>query len=153
MFVTSDDVGNIAFITMLEAGTIKDSIIMNAELTYIKPALTSPLYTAITDNPGGYPVLMETYLKPCLCYYVKYLVYNSLFVERFNQGKALIDPTYSITNNTEIRQETVQDTLKIAQNFEKAMVDFVIEQGYAEYTPPVELPAPDTGRLKCGFYI
>jgi hypothetical protein len=158
MFANGDDVVNTAFISFVEPGTIKDNIILNAELTYIKPSLTAPLYQVVVNDPGHYSELIDTYIKPCLCYYVKYLVYNSLFVEKAG-GSGLIDGTYSVTNNTEIRQETIQDIFKIAKNFETLMVAYVIEQGYPEYTPPEppvdppDPPPPDTGRLKCGFYI
>jgi len=158
MFVNGDDVVNTSFVSWVEPGTIKDNIIQLAELSYIKAALTPPLYEEVVNNPGPYPELIDIYIKPCLCYYVKYLVYNSLFVER-SGGTGLIDPAYSITSSTEIRQETVQDIYRIAQKYETAMVAFVIERGYPQYTPPEPPvappvpPPPDTGRLKCGFYI
>jgi|APSaa5957512622_1039677.scaffolds.fasta_scaffold129243_2 hypothetical protein len=150
MLITNEEVISIAFVSAVEAVNIKDSVIMNAQLTYIKPALTLPLYIVVENDPESYPELITQYLKPCLSYYVKYLAYSTLFIEK-SGSIGLIDPIYSVTNFTEIRQASIQDSLSIAQNFEKAMVDYIILQSYPEYQPPT--PPVETGRLKCGFYI
>jgi hypothetical protein len=152
MLITQTEVIDLAFAIAIDTSAIKDSVIQSAELGYIRPILTPVLYEAVLIDPGHYGILLSTYIKPCQAFYVKYLVYNSLFTEK-NEGKTLIDPTYSITNFPEIRQDTVQDALKTAQNYEAAMVDFLVAQNYPGYNPPVDPPAPDTGRLKCGFYI
>jgi len=155
MLITQTEVIDLAFAIAIDNSAIKDSVIKSAELGYIRPILTPVLFDAVSDDPGHYAILVGNYIKPCLAFYVKYLIYNSLFTEK-NEGKTLIDPTYSITNFPEIRQDTVQDALKTAQNYQTAMVDFIISQNYPGYNPPVDPPvppAPDTGRLKCGFYI
>ena len=155
MLITQNEVIDLAFAIAIDPSAIKDSVIKSAELGYIRPILTPVLFDTVSTDPGHYSLLIGNYIKPCLAFYVKYLIYNSLFTEK-NEGKTLIDPTYSITNFPEIRQDTVQDALKTAQNYKAAMVDFIVSQNYPGYNPPVDPPVPpppDTGRLKCGFYI
>jgi len=155
MLITQNEVIDLAFAIAIDTSAIKDSVIKSAELGYIRPILTPVLFDTVSTDPGHYATLVGTYIKPCLAFYVKYLIYNSLFTEK-NEGKTLIDPTYSITNFPEIRQDTVQDALKTAQNYETAMVDYIVSQHYPGYNPLVDPPVPpppDTGRLKCGFYI
>ena len=149
-FATSDVIINNSFITDIAPANIKQSTILNAQLTYIKPALTVPLYEAVTSNLEAYSTLVNTYIIPTLSFYVKYLVFNSLFIEKAATGTPLIDNAYSTTSLPDVRQQAIQDILRLAQNHEKAMISYIISQAYPQYTPP---PPPSPSRLVSGFLV
>ena len=64
--MTPLEIITIAYITELDPAMIKDSFILNTQVQYIKPALTTPLYDDVLLDPTGslYSTLVDDYIKP-----------------------------------------------------------------------------------------
>ena len=81
--MTTLEIISLAYITELDPAMIKDSFILTAQVQYIKPALTAPLYDDVLLDPAGalYGTLVDDYIKPCLAYYVKGNMLNQQLLE------------------------------------------------------------------------
>jgi len=172
MFVISEDVKRYAFFSYIPPEFNFDGLINEAELTFLLPALTVPLYQAIIADPGTYTDLIEQYIKPCHYFYTKYRYYNQIFHEGFNGSDGLNDIGNSHTALVAARYKMMVSIFKFAKAYELAMIEFIVQMNYPEYTapdppanpdpyieqppepPPPEPPPPIVNeKLRCGFYI
>ncbi|MFZ4413494.1 MAG: hypothetical protein ACOYOV_10460 [Bacteroidales bacterium] len=79
--ISKSEIKQLAFISSFEETELKDEIISTAITKYIIPAVTPAVYNLLIEYPETYRELIETYIKPCLAFYVKYLHLNQLVLE------------------------------------------------------------------------
>lgn len=99
--ITANEVNLIAFITPIDSALILEEIIQIAEIKYIIPALTKPVYNDLSVHPDVYEVLMADYIKHYLAYCVKYLLYSQYFSESLLSSN-LDKPKAEIVNETNV---------------------------------------------------
>lgn len=143
MLITVREVIEIAYITLIDDNLIKEDIIDAAEKTYIKPVLTTLLYNDVIGSPGIYTALIDPYIKPCLAFYVKYLIYSQQLFETAaysnpdpTKGKELIDPANAALITNEVHQNIINDILFIARQKEKELIEYLAKQAFELYQEP-----------------
>ena len=146
----------IAYITELDPAMIKDSFILTAQVQYIKPVLTAPLYDDVLLDPSGalYGTLVEDYIKPCLAYYVKGNMLNQQLLEtsQYTTGsdpalaQSLMDVSTAVMISPEHRRDIVKEVFAMAKYKLDLLVAYLIEQEFPLYTLP-------TARRVSGFII
>lgn len=91
--ITAQEVATIAFTekNFLPA-KISDSHIQVAQEGFIRPAIGSEFFDYLTSTtPAGvYETLNDTYIKPALAWYVRYIILPELMVRATNTGVQLI---------------------------------------------------------------
>ena len=147
---------SIAYITELDPAMIKDSFILTAQVQYIKPVLTAPLYDDVLLDPSGalYGTLVEDYIKPCLAYYVKGNMLNQQLLEtsQYTTGsdpalaQSLMDVSTAVMISPEHRRDIVKEVFAMAKYKLDLLVAYLIEQEFPLYTLP-------TSRRIGGFII
>lgn len=137
MLITIREVIELAYITLIDDNLIKDEIIDAAEKTWIKPVLTTDLYNDVISNPGGYSTLIDPYIKPCLAFYVKYLIYSQQLFETAEysspdptKGPELIDPSNAALITNDVHQSIIKDILFIARQKEKTLIEYLDKQDF-----------------------
>jgi len=143
MLITVREVIEIAYITLVDDKLIKEDIISTAETTYIEPVLTEPLYNEVISDPGSWSTLINEYIKPCLAFYSKYLIYSQQLFETAEysdpdptKGKELIDQATAALITNEVHQNIINDILFIARQKEKVLSDYLIAQSIELYVKP-----------------
>ena len=136
----------IAYITELDPAMIKDSFILTAQVQYIKPALTAPLYDDVLLDPSGalYGTLVEDYIKPCLAYYVKGNMLNQQLLEtsQYTTGsdpalaQSLMDVSTAVMISPEHRRDIVKEVFAMAKYKLDLLMAYLIEQEFPLYTLP-----------------
>jgi hypothetical protein len=154
--MTPIEIISIAYITELDPAMIKDSFILTAQVQYIKPALTAPLYDDVLLDPSGalYGTLVEDYIKPCLAYYVKGNMLNQQLLEtsQYTTGsdpalaQSLMDVSTAVMISPEHRRDIVKEVFAMAKYKLDLLVAYLIEQEFPLYTLP-------TARRVSGFII
>jgi len=81
--ITPAEVNTFAFNPLIDPLLILPEFIALAEKKYLIPLISRPFYDDISANPGTYDTLLQAYIKPCLAFYVKYVLYNQLDTEPF----------------------------------------------------------------------
>ncbi|MFZ4059084.1 MAG: hypothetical protein ACOYKE_13155 [Ferruginibacter sp.] len=102
---------------------------------YIIPIVTQSIYNKLIETPGDYTTLIETFIKPCIAFYVKYLHTYQLSLDA------------GITQ-VEFLKNLAAEVLAIAQDKEVLLLNYVT----ATYFPPIT-PIPTTKTLKNGFLL
>jgi len=133
--LTPNEVNKIAFITQIDSALIPDEIIQVAEIKYIIPAITKPVYNDLFVHPGVYETLMAEYIKPYLAYCVKYLLYSQYFSESLLSSN-LDKPKDDIVNETNI----------IIRAKRELLVNQLSSGNYLLYSPPQK-------KLTAGFLV
>ena len=140
MLITIRDVIETAYITNIDEALIKEAFIDTAEKTWIKPVLSETLYTDVTNNPGSYTALIDDYIKPCLSFYVKYLIYTQqLFATAEysspdpTKADKLIDPATAALIPCEVNQSIINDILFTARQKEMILIDHLNNTDYQYY--------------------
>jgi hypothetical protein len=130
MLIDARETIELAYITLIDDTLIKEEIIDTAEKTYIKPVLSEPLYNAVTADPAAFTLLINNYIKPCLAFYVKYLIYSQQLFETAEysnpspgKSQVLIDQTVAPLITWEIHRSIVRDILFIARQKEQILKD------------------------------
>jgi len=146
----------IAYITELDPAMIKDSFILTAQIQYIKPVLTAPLYDNVLLDPAGdlYAVLVDDYIKPCLAYYVKGNMLNQQLLEtsQYTTGsdpalaQSLMDVSTAVMISPEHRRDIVKEVFAMAKYKLDLLIDYLVAQEFPLYTLP-------TSRRISGFII
>ena len=99
--ITANEVNRIAFITPIDSALIPEEIIQVAEIKFIIPAITKPVYDDLSVHPGIYATLIVDYIKPYLAYCVKYLLYSQYYSESLLYSN-LDKPKADIVNETNV---------------------------------------------------
>ena len=73
MLIIPAEINAIAYITPAPTADFKPSIIKTVEETDLEIIIGNVLLTLIQANPAGFPVLVESYVKPYMAYRIKYL--------------------------------------------------------------------------------
>jgi hypothetical protein len=143
MLITPLEVISFAYITNLDETLIKEEIISSAQYTYIRPILTEPLYNDVVANPIDYSALIGKFIKPCLAFYVKYLIYSQQLFESAaysspdpTKAKELIDPSNAALITNEVHQNIINDILFIARQKEQELIADLIASQYPLYEQP-----------------
>ena len=146
----------IAYITELDPAMIKDSFILTAQIQYIKPVLTAPLYDDVLLDPAGdlYAVLVDDYIKPCLAYYIKATMLNQQLLEtsQYTVGsdpalaQCLMDISTAVMISPEHRRDIVKEVFAMAKYKLDLLIAYLIDQEFPLYTIP-------TTRRISGFMI
>lgn len=143
MLITIREIIDIAYITNIDDKLIKAEVIDAAEKTYIQPALTEALYSDCIANPGSYSTLIETYIKPCLAFYVKYLLYSQQIFESAQysvpdplKATELVDPASAALIQTSVHKQIIKDILFIARQKEKILTDYLAANTFELYIQP-----------------
>ena len=154
--MTPLEIITIAYITELDPAMIKDSFILNTQVQYIKPALTTPLYDDVLLDPTGslYAPLVDDYIKPCLAYFVKATMLNQQLLEtsQYTSGsdpalaQSLMDVSTAVMISPEHRRDIVKEVLAMAKYKLSLLTAYIIEQEFPLYTIP-------TARRVSGFII
>ncbi len=144
--MTPLEIISIAYITELDPAMIKDSFILTAQVQYIKPALTAPLYDDVLLDPTGtlYGTLVEDFIKPCLAYYVKGNMLNQQLLEtsQYTTGsdpalaQSLMDVSTAVMISPEHRRDIVKEVFAMAKYKLDLLIAYVIEQEFPLYTLP-----------------
>jgi len=137
---------SIAYITELDPAMIKDSFILTAQVQYIKPVLTAPLYDDVLLDPSGalYGTLVEDYIKPCLAYYVKGNMLNQQLLEtsQYTTGsdpalaQSLMDVSTAVMISPEHRRDIVKEVFAMAKYKLDLLIAYLVEQEFPLYTLP-----------------
>jgi len=144
--MTPIEIITIAYITELDPAMIKDSFILSAQVQYIKPALTAPLYDDVVLDPSGalYGSLVNDYIKPCLAYYVKGNMLNQQLLEtsQYTTGsdpslaQSLMDVSNAVMISPEHRRDVVKEVFSMAKYKLDLLAAYIIEQEFPLYTVP-----------------
>ena len=143
MLITIPEVISIAYITKIDDNLIKEDIIDAVQHTYIKPALTTPLYDEEVKTPANYPNLINIFIKPCLAFYVKCHIYTQQLFETAEYSEP--DPTKSsrliplsdaVLIHNSVHNNVIGDIFKIARQKEQILKDYLNESDYELYQKP-----------------
>ena len=109
--LTATEVNRIAFITPIDSALIPEEIIQVAEIKFIIPAITKPVYDDLYVHPGIYATLISDYIKPYLAYCVKYLLYSQYYSETLSTA-SFDKSREEIVNETNLIIQAKKDLLK-----------------------------------------
>jgi len=143
MLITAEEVITLAYITKLDVNLIKDHIIDAVEHTYIKPVLTELLYNDVVTFPSNYTDLIGKFIKPCLAFYVKYHIYTQQLFETAEysspdpvKASRFIPLSDAVLIENSIHNNIIRDILKIAQQKEQILKDYLNASHYELYEKP-----------------
>ena len=142
--ITATETIALAYVTELDPTMIKSEVIQTAELKYVKPVLTAALYDDVVANPDDYAILITSYIKPCLAFFVKYAMLNQQLLEtaQYTPGAdpslspALVEISTAVLLPRDHRRDTMQEVLSIARSKQTLLQEYVITQNYPLYTAP-----------------
>lgn len=142
--MTPLEIVNIAYITELDPSMIKESFILTAQVQYIKPALTTPLYDDVLLDPAGdlYAVLVDDFIKPCLAYFIKATMLNQQLLEtsQYTTGsdpalaQSLMDISTAVMISPEHRRDIVKEVTAMAKYKLALLIEYVVAQEFPLYT-------------------
>ena len=143
--ISSTEVISLAYVTELDPSMIKAEVIQTAELKYVKPVLTAALYDDVVATPGDYTILITSYIKPCLAFFVKYAMLNQQLLEtaQYTPGAdpslspALVEISTAVLLPRDHRRDTMQEVLSIARSKQALLQEYIIAQNYILYLAPV----------------
>ena len=100
--ITKAEIISNAYTRNVNTAYINDNDIIIGEYQFIRPILTENLYDYVSANQGSYTTLIDTYIKPALAQYMKYLLFDELQVEISDRGmnKLLSDNAEPINGQT-----------------------------------------------------
>jgi len=142
--ISSTETIALAYVTELDPTMIKSEVIQTAELKYVKPVLTAALYDDVVANPDDYAILITSYIKPCLAFFVKYAMLNQQLLEtaQYTPGAdpslspALVEISTAVLLPRDHRRDTMQEVLSIARSKQTLLQEYVIAQNYPLYSAP-----------------
>jgi len=132
--MTITEVKSAAYTRLVDDIQFKDSDIEIAEFKYIRPILTENLYNYVVANNGSYTTLIDTYIKPCLAYYVKYITLEGFFTELSDRGINHLQGQNQQTVSSQARSDYKAETLLKARTLEEKLTDYIQGLYYAGNT-------------------
>ena len=141
-FVTASEVIANAFTNQAtDTALISDSILDIAELAHIKPELGLDFYeqlktqnhnsTLTSDNT----VLMNDFLKPALCWFVRFEVMNEIQYNTTSAGVVVNVSDFSTPANVEQFNQMKSDTFRKAKVFLDDMIAFITHEDQVNKFP------------------
>jgi hypothetical protein len=138
--ITKSEIISLAYISPFPESELKDEIISTAITKYIIPAVTPEIYNQLTDSTENFRELVETYIKPCLAFYVKYLHLNQLVLE----SKSFIP--FEFQDSKANLKDVAKEILAVAEQKKADLTQYVI-QNY------IIAPPSSKNKLISGFLI
>jgi hypothetical protein len=143
MLISISDIISLAYITNIDEKLIKDEVIDLVIQTYLVPVLTESFYTEITIDPNSYTDLIDKYIKPCIAFYVKYLLYSQQLFETAQysspdpaRASEFIDPSISSVISYDVHRTILKNILFIARQKEQILIKHLNTGVYDHYTKP-----------------
>jgi len=155
-FVTPSDVISTAFTNQAtDTALISDAILEIAELAHIKPELGLDMYEELkiqNDSTGtltaANSMLLQYYLKPALCWFVRFEVMNEIQYNTTSAGLVVNVSDFSTPANVEQFNQMKSDTFRKAQVLLDDMIAFITHQdqvnNYPLYGKDGDSSMPDT---------
>ena len=109
--LTATEVNQIAFITPIDSALILEEIIQIAEIKFIIPAITKPVYDDLSVHPGIYVTLIPEYIKPYMAYCVKFLLFSQYYSEAL-KASSFDKSREEIVNDANVILQAKKDLLK-----------------------------------------
>lgn len=154
-FVTASEVISTAFTNQAtDTALISDAILEIAELAHIKPELGLDMYEELkTQNHNGTLTtansdLLTHYLKPALCWFVRFEVMNEIQYNTTSAGLVVNVSDFSTPANVEQFNQMKSDTFRKAQVLLDDMIAYITHQdqvnNYPLYGKDGDSSMPDT---------
>ena len=154
-FVTASEVISTAFTNQAtDTALISDAILEIAELAHIKPELGLDMYEELkTQNHNGTLTtansdLLTHYLKPALCWFVRFEVMNEIQYNTTSAGLVVNVSDFSTPANVEQFNQMKSDTFRKAQDLLDDMIAYITHQDqtndYPLYGKDSDSSIPDT---------
>ena len=131
-FVTASEVISTAFTNQAtDTALISDAILEIAELAHIKPELGLDMYEELkTQNHNGTLTtansdLLTHYLKPALCWFVRFEVMNEIQYNTTSAGLVVNVSDFSTPANVEQFNQMKSDTFRKAQVLLDDMIAYI----------------------------
>jgi hypothetical protein len=154
-FVTASEVISTAFTNQAtDTALISDAILEIAELAHIKPELGLDMYEELkTQNHNGTLTtansdLLTHYLKPALCWFVRFEVMNEIQYNTTSAGLVVNVSDFSTPANVEQFNQMKSDTFRKAQVLLDDMIAYITHDDqlndYPLYGKDGDSSMPDT---------
>ena len=154
-FVTASEVISTAFTNQAtDTALISDAILEIAELAHIKPELGLDMYEELkTQNHNGTLTtansdLLTHYLKPALCWFVRFEVMNEIQYNTTSAGLVVNSSDFSTPANVEQFNQMKSDTFRKAQVLLDDMIAYITHDDqlndYPLYGKDGDSSMPDT---------
>lgn len=154
-FVTASEVISTAFTNQAtDTALISDAILEIAELAHIKPNLGLDMYEELkTQNHNGTLTtansdLLTHYLKPALCWFVRFEVMNEIQYNTTSAGLVVNVSDFSTPANVEQFNQMKSDTFRKAQVLFDDMIAYITHDDqlndYPLYGKDGDSSMPDT---------
>lgn len=154
-FVTASEVISTAFTNQAtDTALISDAILEIAELAHIKPELGLDMYEELkTQNHNGTLTTANTdllthYLKPALCWFVRFEVMNEIQYNTTSAGLVVNVSDFSTPANVEQFNQMKSDTFRKAQVLLDDMIAYITHDDqtndYPLYGKDSDSSIPDT---------
>ncbi len=128
-FITKQEVIDLAFEKAdLRTAYIKDASIEVAELKYIRPAVTEPLFNRLNQEDSSLSedeVALKSHLKKALAYFIGYLIIPGISVQITNKGAQLPSSMHSNTATDKQRGELRENFLAMGNAYKDEAVKFI----------------------------
>ena len=141
-FVTASEVIQTSFTNQAtDTALISDTILDIAELAHIKPELGLDFYEELkTQNhnntlPQDNTTLVKHYLKPALCWFVRFEVMNEIQYNTTSAGLVVNDYDFSSPANVEQFNQMKSDTFRKAKVLLDDMIAFITHQDQVDKYP------------------
>ena len=155
-FVTASDVISTAFTNQAtDTALISDAILEIAELAHIKPELGLDFYEELktqNDSTGTLTTansdLLTLYLKPALCWFVRFEVLNEIQYNTTSAGLVINTSDFSNPASVEQFNQMKSDTFRKAKVLLDDMIAYITHQDqvndYPLYGKDGDSSMPDT---------
>lgn len=133
LLINADEVVDISFVEgkNFTRAKIKDTQILTSQYNWIKPVLGKNFYNSllseIKDDSIGEnnQMLLDDYIKPCLAYYVKFVVMPDLMLQLTNKGGQKAHSEFSTTISASERGEKREAAKRTADTLKQILVDYL----------------------------
>ncbi len=154
-FVTASEVISTSFTNQAtDTALISDAILEIAELAHIKPELGLDMFEELkTQNHNGTLTtansdLLTHYLKPALCWFVRFEVMNEIQYNTTSAGLVVNVSDFSTPANVEQFNQMKSDTFRKAKVLLDDMIAYITHQdqvnNYSLYGKDGDSSMPDT---------
>ncbi|MBS4057364.1 MAG: hypothetical protein KGZ82_08615 [Bacteroidales bacterium] len=134
--ITPSEIISLAYSESIEEALFKEDLIIATQDRFIRPIVSSCLFDDLLQNPASYATLINNFIKPCLAFYVKLMIYNQQIAQNVNLSSLSIN----------LRNDILKDIYLIAKAREKSLRKHILNTGYVLYQTP-------TPRLINGLFI
>ena len=106
-----------------------------AEWKYIRPILTNEFYEAVIASPASsdYTTLMK-FIKPCLAYFTKYKVVNTMSLELSSRGGFQLNADTATPISDQQRYDYQAETLDSAVTLGSMLLNHILDEDYSLYS-------------------